>query len=187
MTLQTSGAISLNDIHVEAGGTSGSSVSLGDLDIRTIAGSASGAVAVGSCYGATMVTVTQATQSAQYFTRRGFYDDSNIGSISPGSARGVNVNAIEDLSRLNASSGLFFQFEVVYAAAIPANEYSRISFVANGAVTILTTTESSTTTTRGGFGRRWSWTSSAGLDSTEISNITTEWDGTGDIKVAVKP
>lgn len=187
MALQTSGAISLNDIHVEMGGTSGSSVSLGDSDIRTVAGSASGAVAIGSCYGATVVTVTQATQTGPGFARRGFYDDSNIGSVSPTSARGVQVNAIEDLARVNASSGLFFQFEVVYSAAIPANEYSRISFVANGAVTVLTTAESSTTTTRGGYGRRWSWTGAAGLDTTEISNITTEWDGSGDIKVAVKP
>ena len=37
MTLQTSGAISLNDIHVEAGGSSGTQVSLNDQDIRDIA------------------------------------------------------------------------------------------------------------------------------------------------------
>lgn len=34
MALQTSGAISLNQIHIEAGGTSGASVSLNDTDIR---------------------------------------------------------------------------------------------------------------------------------------------------------
>tara|TARA_Y100000389_G_scaffold123247_1_gene120542 strand:+ start:71 stop:835 length:765 start_codon:yes stop_codon:yes gene_type:complete len=34
MALQTSGAISLNDIHVEAGGGSGSSASINDSDIR---------------------------------------------------------------------------------------------------------------------------------------------------------
>jgi hypothetical protein len=82
---------------------------------------------------------------------------------------------------------MFFQFEVVYSSAIPANEYSRISFVANGATTVMTTAESSTTSTRGGYGRRWAWSLSNGLDTTEISNITTEWDGSGNIKVAVKP
>ena len=34
MTLQTSGAISLNDIHIEAGGTTGTQASLNDTDIR---------------------------------------------------------------------------------------------------------------------------------------------------------
>ena len=34
MALQTSGAISLNDIHVEAGGTTSTTASLNDSDIR---------------------------------------------------------------------------------------------------------------------------------------------------------
>ena len=34
MALQNSGAISLDDIHVEAGGTSGTSASINDSDIR---------------------------------------------------------------------------------------------------------------------------------------------------------
>ena len=187
MALQTSGAISLNDIHVEMGGTSGTTVSLGDSDIRAVTGSASGASALGSCYGVTVVTVTQGTLNSQYSTSRGFYDDFSTGSASPSSVRGNNVNGIEECMRVNASAGMFFQFEVVYSAAVPANEYSRISFVADGTTTVMTTAESSTTTTRGGFGRRWSWSASNGLDTTEISNITTEWDGSGDIKVAVKP
>jgi len=187
VALQTSGAISLNDIHVEMGGTSGTTVSLGDSDIRAVAGSASGAAAIGSCYGVTVVTVTQGTLSSQYSTSRGFYDDFSRGSASPSNVRGVNLNALEECMRVNASSGMFFQFEVVYSSAVPANEYERVSFVANGTTTVMTTAESSTTTTRGGFGRRWSWSLSNGLDTTEISNISTEWDGSGDIKVAVKP
>lgn len=43
MALQTSGAISLNDIHVEAGGTSGTTCSINDSDIRALIGKASGA------------------------------------------------------------------------------------------------------------------------------------------------
>jgi len=37
MTLQTSGSISLNEIHIEAGGTSGTTASINDSDIRSIA------------------------------------------------------------------------------------------------------------------------------------------------------
>lgn len=43
MPLQTSGAISLNDIHVEAGGTSGTQASINDADIRALIGKSSGA------------------------------------------------------------------------------------------------------------------------------------------------
>ncbi len=43
MALQTSGTISLNDIHVEAGGASGTQCSLNDSDIRGLIGKASGA------------------------------------------------------------------------------------------------------------------------------------------------
>lgn len=43
MALQTSGAISLNDMHVEAGGTTGTQVSLNEADIRDLISKASGA------------------------------------------------------------------------------------------------------------------------------------------------
>ena len=42
MALQSSGAISLNDMHVEAGGTSGTQASLNDEDIRGLINKASG-------------------------------------------------------------------------------------------------------------------------------------------------
>ena len=43
MALQASGSISLNDVHVEVGGTSSSQVALNDADIRGLIGKASGA------------------------------------------------------------------------------------------------------------------------------------------------
>lgn len=43
MALQTSGQISLNDIHIEAGGSSGSQASINDQDIRSLIGKNSGA------------------------------------------------------------------------------------------------------------------------------------------------
>ena len=56
MTLQTSGAISLNDIHVEVGGTSGSLVSVNDSDVRGLVSLASGAASsFNSFYGKTAV------------------------------------------------------------------------------------------------------------------------------------
>ena len=56
MPLQTSGAISLNQIHVEAGGTSGTTASINDSDIRNLIGKASGAtMSFNEWYGASAV------------------------------------------------------------------------------------------------------------------------------------
>lgn len=58
MTLQTSGTISLNDIHVEAGGGSGSNCSINDSDIRGLISKGSGAsMNFAEWYGASNVTV----------------------------------------------------------------------------------------------------------------------------------
>ena len=57
MALQTSGQISLNDIHVEAGGSSGSQATLNDSDIRGLIDKASGAQnAISEYYGAAAET-----------------------------------------------------------------------------------------------------------------------------------
>jgi len=62
MALQTSGAISLNDIHVEAGGTSGTSVGINDSDVRDLTSVVSGASsAFSSFYGASSVWQTTIT------------------------------------------------------------------------------------------------------------------------------
>lgn len=54
MALQTSGQISLNDLHVEAGGSSGSQVSLNDADVRDMIDKSSGAQSsISEYYGAT--------------------------------------------------------------------------------------------------------------------------------------
>ena len=56
MPLQSSGAISLNQIHVEAGGSSGSQASINDADIRALISKASGAtMSFSEWYGASAV------------------------------------------------------------------------------------------------------------------------------------
>lgn len=56
MALQSSGAISLNEIHIEAGGTSGTTASINDSDIRNLIGKASGVtMSFSEWYGASAV------------------------------------------------------------------------------------------------------------------------------------
>lgn len=195
MPLQSSGAISLNEIHVEAGGTSGTQASINDTDIRALISKASGAqMSFSEWYGASSaqtITVTQGTLSQQSSTTRGFESSAPTGSVSPTNVNGATLSAlgITRLARTNASSGMFFEFELSYSTsnAIGASEFTNISFTANGTLTTLTSAEASTTTLAGGFRRRWTWSLANGLDTTEISNITAEWDGSGNIDVTFVP
>ena len=58
MALQTSGAISLNDIHVEAGGSSGTQVTINDSDVRDlISASSASEMEFADFYGASAETV----------------------------------------------------------------------------------------------------------------------------------
>lgn len=93
MALQTSGAISLNDMHVEVGGTSGTTVSLNDTDIRGLINKASGAtMSFNEWYGASAslgtFTVTKGNQSTPYAGASGYSTTTGVtagsfGSISP--------------------------------------------------------------------------------------------------------
>ena len=57
MALQSSGAISLNDIHIEAGGSSGSNCTINDADIRALISKGSGAnMSFSEWYGASGTT-----------------------------------------------------------------------------------------------------------------------------------
>ena len=192
MALQTSGAISLNQIHTEVGGTSGTQASLNDSDIRVIAGVPSGAVDFADCYGATSVVVTQGTQSVVQAAYYGFSNNAgSLGSRSPTSVNGSSLSSmsIRGVYRTNSSAGVFFTVEVDYSSAnaIDADEFTSFSFIANGTVTTLSTSEASTSLMAGGYIRRWVWSSSYGLDSTELSNINSEWDGSGTVRVGFKP
>jgi len=65
MALPTSGPISLNEIHIEAGGTSGTTASINDADIRALIGKASGAtMSFSEWYGASAAVTINLTIGA---------------------------------------------------------------------------------------------------------------------------
>lgn len=116
MALQTSGAISLNDIHVEAGGTTSTSVTVNDSDVRGLISKASGAqMSFSEWYGASNSIVadivnfsassyrgyvgSDAVTVSQYF---GFY--ANQGSLSNTSINGTSSN-IKALVNFSNSTG----------------------------------------------------------------------------------
>lgn len=107
MALQTSGAISLNDIHIEAGGTSGTTASINDADIRSLIGKASGAtMSFNEWYGASSSldtqTVTVGSIVNQYVAVYGYLSGS-YGSITDGTSNLYNGATIYSLNNLNNS------------------------------------------------------------------------------------
>ena len=192
MTLQYNGAISLNDMHVEAGGSTGTQASINDTDIRALIGKASGAtMSFDEWYGATgaqFFTVTQGSSVSQYYSTYGFTNGGH-GSISPSSYQNATPlnRGVMGIYRLTASSGTFFYLLLSSSLAnsIPDDDFTSIEMVCNGTTTTLTSAEAATTFVAGGYQKRWEWSTSSGLDSTELSNITTEWDGSGNVTVEI--
>jgi hypothetical protein len=58
MTLQTSGAISLNNVNVELGRSGTTAINMNETVVRTLAGKASGAISMSDFYGKSNATVT---------------------------------------------------------------------------------------------------------------------------------
>ena len=190
MALQTSGAISLNDIHIELGATSGTTVSLNDTDVRGLVNIASGAIDLADFYGASAgqdIVVTQGSATTAYYSVYGWNSSGPTGSRSPTTYTNSSNNArgIEGIYRLTSSAGTFFYVTLNWSSAnsIPDNDFTSISMVCNGTTTTLLSSEASTTYIAGGYQKRWGWSSSNGLDSTELANINAEWDGSGNVTV----
>lgn len=106
MALQTSGMISLNDIHVEAGGSSGTACTINDSDIRGLIGKSSGAAMdFADWYGASNVVDTQTVTVGLYSitvygntsNTRGF-SAGLTGSISDGTCNFKSGATIEYLA-----------------------------------------------------------------------------------------
>lgn len=92
MPLQSSGQIALNEIHIEAGGTTGTQASLNDTDIRSLAGISSGQIAFDDFYGASGSAEFKfaMTAYANYDFDDIFF---NVGAMTPAIAAGDLVVA----------------------------------------------------------------------------------------------
>ena len=127
MALPSSGAISLNQMHTEVGGTSGTTVGLNDSDVRGLISKASGAqMSFNEWYGASAVSNWSATVTVGLsnvfkiwnygyyvgsFTASGFgsVTDSTVDNYSGASLRRIAWSAISmlnlQISGNNANSG----------------------------------------------------------------------------------
>lgn len=141
MALQTSGAISLNDIHVEAGGTSGTLASINDADIRGLISKTSGAqMSFNEWYGASNIVQYSApivTSSQQFMksTYVGFYRNPspNIifnpmgtlnGSTSAWVIGGISITGITSQTATNAPFTYYFQIN----GGLTASNWTSITY-----------------------------------------------------------
>ena len=84
MALQSSGQISLNDIHVEAGGTTGTQAALNDSDIRgLISASSASEMEFADFYGASSFSATHTLTQALNDSSTNYYGKFTSGFISP--------------------------------------------------------------------------------------------------------
>ena len=141
MPLQTSGAISLNQIHVEAGGSSGTQASINDSDIRALIGKSSGATmsfsewyGASSGYSATMtvgslIITGQYTGSSNYgfndHTRSGLFT-SSWGSLTNVSAAAFS-NSGSRVAHLAHSSLLGLRLVVDDNTTVPNSGWSTLT------------------------------------------------------------
>jgi len=94
MALPTSGAISLNQIHVEAGGTSGTQASINDSDIRGLIGNSSGVnMSFNEWYGASSGGTTLSASNGNTF----FISNSDNSTTETVTATGLNTSGSYNL------------------------------------------------------------------------------------------
>lgn len=173
MALQTSGAISLNQIHIEAGGSSGTTASLNDADIRGLIGKASGAtMSFSEWYGASATLDTQ-TVTAGY-APAGQYNNAAYGfstalpitgSCSDGTSNVVSNSIISKLCWIPELN--VFAFQVDSSAT-----NSGFSAIKIGSQTFNRT---SATYTNTGVVTYWQWSTSTNPFPTTGANYTVTW------------
>ena len=108
MTLPSSGSISLNQMHIEVGGSSGSTVSINDSDIRALIGKGSGAtMSFSEWYGASSFTAE--TQLIMTGANSGIkFSNPTYSSYSSGIGAGTLGSAADSTITLDQGQTCFF-------------------------------------------------------------------------------
>lgn len=178
MALQTSGQISLNDIHVQAGGTSGTACNLNDADIRgltagsgrTINSSVNTAIEFSDFYGATsiiwnptMTTGIRTTKQAYFYG----YGQSSYGSMNDYS---VDFLSNATLSAFRWRSGTNQILLEVYGTH---SNSGWTSWTTNRTSNVFNRSGANYTVTAQGATTRWTWTNSNPFGTSGQSTIIT--------------
>jgi hypothetical protein len=177
--IPTSGAISLNQMHTEVNGASGSIVSINDADIRGLIGKGSGVtMSFNEWYGASNVLDTQTlVVGSNGNSRRGF---SNIwfvfvgGSMSDGTANWKSGSAYRWCYHDSSTNGLSLAISGIHSNS--GFTSMKVSYI-NGnpsdpTVTVTRTTASSFSTSNYLSHSSWSWSGVTQNPFGTINNVS---------------
>lgn len=171
MALQTSGAISLNDMHIEVGGTSGTTVSLNDTDIRGLISKASAAtMSFNEWYGASAsftFTITQGNDtsspyaSGHGYSKYGTISSTPIGSVSPNPATFTDGNGnsqtIGELAREGSSAGNNFKLALDGNVVYTPNLFTQLDITLNGTAYTFTRSSAGVSYSSSGNHTTYTW------------------------------
>lgn len=154
MALQTSGAISLNDIHIELGGTSGTTVSLNDTDVRGLVSISSGAIDLADFYGASSGwTLTEGSYTLSGSTSNGLVGLYGTGSISPTTYNSATIHSLYSFSSTIKGS-------TVYSLTLMVNGNQSTSWFSSVSIAGTSHAQSSFTRSYDSNNNRTTWSKS---------------------------
>ena len=170
MALQSSGQISLNDLHVEAGGSTGTQASMNDTDIRGLVSAAANSQmtfssfygASSSLYSATMTVGSHVVPGDYGSTNYGFNDSSesglfvntDFGSLTSRDASGFSNSGATIEGLFHTTAGLGIRFIISDNTALSNSGWSTLKI---GSST-LSRTSATFTQGSGGQGSKGTWT-----------------------------
>lgn len=168
--IPTSGAISLNQMHTEVGGTSGTQVSINDSDIRGLISKGSGAtMSFNEWYGASAATSFTLGQGSSG-TTRGFFDGS-YGSLSPTTFDGVTIRQITVFEIVYKNGGRDYTFIVTIYGSRARSFFTSIQESSLGTLQTSAAGHSSSSSFSS-----WTW---------NLSGAPSNWDGSGNLTVVM--
>jgi hypothetical protein len=106
MALQSSGTISLNDVHLELGAASGSTISMNDADVRALAKVPSGSYGMNSFYGKSASKDTRITSVGRAFNANGPYKYGWAASSKSNYYHDENSTTAQSFGSISATTGL---------------------------------------------------------------------------------
>lgn len=183
MALQASGAISLNDIHIELGATSGTTVSLNDTDVRGLVNIASGEIALDDFYNASAFTATHTLTQGSHTYQGNVYNGkfaTVTGSVSPTTYSGYTIYTLARFDLYSGGDGVWFYLSGTVAVDI----FDTLEFEATDGTIVSLDRSDATTSQVGGSYRYWTW-DYIDFDSGHFTKMQSTFDGSGDIDVRI--
>lgn len=185
MALQSSGQISLNDIHVEAGGTTGTQAALNDSDIRAlISASSASEMEFADFYGASSFSATHTlTQALFDGSTVNYYGKFIAGSISPTTFGGYTIGHVfrhQSDSQPTTDSDFWFYLN---GSSVPENTISNIKIECDDG-TIISLDKADASTSQGASSRYYIWHDSD-FTSSEHSSFVATFDGSGTVDLEI--